>query len=79
MDGSFYTGYTKNIDTRTKLHANGRGAKYTKTHKPLKVAHVELFDSRGTAMKREREIKKMTHLQSLLLSLRKQVSRQQLF
>jgi putative endonuclease len=71
-DGSFYTGYTKNVDTRTRLHANGKGAKYTKTHKPQKVAHVELFDSRATAMKREREIKKMTHQQKLdLINSRK--------
>jgi putative endonuclease len=67
MDGSFYTGYTKNIDARTRLHANGKGARYTKAHKPVKVAHVELFDSRATAMKRERDIKKMTHQQKLNL------------
>ena len=66
-DGSFYTGYTKNIDVRTRLHANGKGARYTKMHKPKKIAYVELFDSRVKAMKREREIKKMTHQQKLNL------------
>ena len=66
-DGSFYTGYTKNIDSRTRLHASGKGARYTKVHKPKKVAHIELFDSRVKAMKREREIKKMTHQQKLNL------------
>jgi putative endonuclease len=67
MDGSFYTGYAKNIDARTRLHANGKGARYTKIHKPKRVAYVELFDSRMKAMKREREIKKMTHQQKLNL------------
>jgi putative endonuclease len=66
-DGSFYTGYTKDIDERTRLHANGKGARYTKAHKPQKVAYVELFDSRAKAMKREREIKKLTHQQKLNL------------
>ena len=66
-DGSFYTGYTKNIGTRTRLHVNGKGARYTKMHKPEKVAYVELFDSRAKAMKREREIKRMTHQQKLNL------------
>ena len=66
-DGSFYTGYTKNIDARTRLHAKGKGARYTKMHKPEKVAYVELFDSRAKAMKRERAIKKMTHQQKLNL------------
>ena len=64
-DGSFYTGYTKNIDERTRLHANGRGARYTRSHKPERVAYVELFDSRTKAMKREREIKKLSHQQKL--------------
>lgn len=62
-DGSFYTGYTKNLNARTKFHQNGTGAKYTKSHKPQKLAYIELFDSRGEAMKREREIKKLTHQQ----------------
>jgi putative endonuclease len=66
-DGSFYTGYTQNIDARARLHASGKGARYTRAHKPKKVAHVELFDSRVKAMKREREIKKMTHQQKLNL------------
>ncbi|UCF44736.1 MAG: GIY-YIG nuclease family protein [Candidatus Bathyarchaeota archaeon] len=64
-DGSFYTGYTKNIHARTRLHASGKGARYTKMHEPEKVAYVELFNSRVEAMKREREIKKMTHQQKL--------------
>jgi putative endonuclease len=66
-DGSFYTGYTKNIDARTRLHVNGKGARYTKMHRPKRVAYVELFDSQAKAMKREREIKKMTHKQKLNL------------
>ena len=65
VDGSFYTGYTKNIDTRTKLHENGNGAKYTKVHKPKKIVYVEYFDSRGKAMKREMQIKKLSLLQKL--------------
>ena len=62
-DGSFYTGYTKDLDARTKLHQNGNGAKYTRSHKPQKLEYVETFESRSLAMKREREIKRMTHLQ----------------
>jgi putative endonuclease len=65
IDGSFYTGYTKDLDARTKLHQNGKGAKYTRAHKPKKLAYVELFDSRTKAMKREREIKKLSHQQKL--------------
>ena len=62
-DGSFYTGYTKNLAERTKQHENGKGAKYTKSHKPQKIAYVEDLDSRSQAMKRERAIKKLSHQQ----------------
>jgi putative endonuclease len=65
LDGSFYTGYTKNIDERAKLHACGKGARYTKMHKPQKVAHVEVFSSRAEAMKREKAIKKLSHQQKV--------------
>lgn len=61
--GTFYTGYTKDIEARTKLHMNGKGARYTKSHKPQKLAYTEVFGSRSQAMKREREIKKMSHRQ----------------
>jgi putative endonuclease len=63
IDGSFYTGYTKDLNERTRQHENGKGAKYTKTHRPQKVTYVELFNNRGSAMKRERAIKKLTHQQ----------------
>jgi putative endonuclease len=66
-DGSFYTGYTKDLDARTRLHENGKGAKYTKSHKPQRLAYVEQLDSRSKAMKREREIKKLSHQQKLSL------------
>jgi putative endonuclease len=63
IDGSFYTGYTKDLNERTKQHENGKGARYTKSHKPQKLAYVELFNSRSSAMKRERAIKKLSHQQ----------------
>jgi putative endonuclease len=64
-DGSFYTGYTKDLDARTRLHRNGNGAKYTRAHKPQKLAYFELLGSRSEAMKREKEIKKLSHRQKL--------------
>jgi putative endonuclease len=66
-DGTFYTGYTKDLQQRTRQHENGKGAKYTKSHRPQRVAYVELFGTRSAAMKREREIKKLNHQQKLNL------------
>ena len=66
-DGSFYTGYTKDLDARTKLHQSGNGARYTKMHKPQRLAYLEMIGSRSEAMKRERKIKKLSHQQKLAL------------
>jgi putative endonuclease len=67
-DGSFYTGYTKDLNARTKQHESGKGAKYTKSHRPQKIAYVEILDSRSEAMKREKEIKKLSHQQKFDLT-----------
>ena len=67
-DGSFYTGYTKDIDARTRQHEMGKGARYTKAHKPQKLAYVETHQTRSAAMKREREIKKLSHQQKQALA-----------
>ena len=66
-NGSFYTGYTKDIDKRLKLHVNGRGAKYTKMHKPKKIAYTESYEQRAEAMRREKMIKKLNHKQKQVL------------
>jgi putative endonuclease len=60
-DGSYYTGYTKNIDLRVKQHKIGTGARYTKLHRPKKLVYTEEFDTIREAMKRERKIKKLSH------------------
>jgi len=60
-DGSYYTGYTKNIDLRLKQHKIGTGARYTKLHRPKKLVYTEKFDTIREAMKRERKIKKLNH------------------
>lgn len=66
-DGTFYTGYTKDVDERLKLHACGKGARYTKMHRPEKVSYVEAFGSRAEAMKREKAIKRLSHQQKVEL------------
>lgn len=68
QDGTFYTGYTKNVEERARLHANGRGARYTKSHPTQEIVYVEQFMSRSEAMKREKAIKKLNHDQKAALA-----------
>jgi putative endonuclease len=46
-------------------HQSGKGAKYTKSHKPLKIVHQEQFPTKSAALKREAEIKKWTRAKKL--------------
>ena len=62
-DGSFYIGSTNNIEQRFKNHIAGKGAKYTKSHKPLKMIYQEKFATKSEALKREWELKKLSRKQ----------------
>jgi len=67
-DGALYTGYTHDVKARMKRHRLGRGARYVRTHPPEKVVYLEKFETRSNAMKREREIKRLTHAEKLKLT-----------
>ncbi|MCP8313552.1 MAG: GIY-YIG nuclease family protein [archaeon] len=62
-DDSYYTGYGTDVKCRFKQHKKGRGARYTRMHKPKKIVYIEEFDSRSKAIKREREIKSLRYSQ----------------
>lgn len=59
-DGTFYTGWTNDIEKRIKAHNDGRGAKYTRSRLPVRLVYLEEHDTREEAMSREYQIKKMT-------------------
>lgn len=60
-DGSFYTGWTNDLERRYKAHCDGTGAKYTRAHKPVGIAYYEEYEDKRDAMKREYAIKHLTH------------------
>lgn len=76
-DGSYYTGYAKNVEQRVEQHKKGQGARYTRMRGLKKMVYVEEFNSRSEAMKREREIKSLSHSekQRLINSQRKNEKR----
>ena len=67
-NGSFYTGYTKNLAIRYYQHRQGKqSARYTRSFKPIKIAQCwRLFDTVGTALKVERFIKNQDRKTKLL-------------
>lgn len=67
FDKSLYTGITTDLARRFSEHQNKKGGAYTASHKVKKVLYSEKFKTRGQALKREAEIKKMKHRQKLEL------------
>lgn len=59
-DGSLYTGYTTDVDRRVAEHDAGEGAKYTQGRTPVTLVHVESFETRSAALRREHEIKTLS-------------------
>lgn len=57
-DGTFYTGWTTDPQRRTRQHNQGRGARYTRQHGPVRLVYVESLPDRSQAMRRENAIKK---------------------
>jgi putative endonuclease len=66
-DGSLYTGISNNVEKRLTCHQSGKGAKYTRTHQPVKLMYVEKCGKQGKAMSREREVKKYPKKKKLAL------------
>jgi putative endonuclease len=60
-DGTYYTGYTTDVDRRVAEHNEGEGARYTRGRTPVKLEHVETYDSRSAALRREHEVKTLSH------------------
>lgn len=62
-DGSLYTGWTNDLEKRLKAHNEGKGAKYTKSRRPVELYYFETFDTKEEAMSREFAIKRLTRAQ----------------
>jgi len=56
-DGSFYVGYSDNVKKRFLDHQKGKGGRYTRSHKPIRIVYSEQLDTKSEALKREFEIK----------------------
>jgi predicted GIY-YIG superfamily endonuclease/3-methyladenine DNA glycosylase AlkD len=58
-DGSLYTGWTNDLTKRLERHNAGKGGKYTRSRLPVRLVYLEHALSRGAALSREAEIKRM--------------------
>lgn len=65
-DNTLYTGVTTDLERRVNEHNNSdKGAKYTKTRRPVKLVYNETHTDRSSSSKRESEIKKLSRIDKL--------------
>ena len=56
-DGTFYTGWTNDLEKRLKAHNDGTASKYTRARRPVELIYFEVFETKQEAMSREYAIK----------------------
>jgi putative endonuclease len=65
--GELYTGITVNLDRRIKEHNQGKGAKFTRTRRPVVLVYRESCKDRPAALRLENQIKGMRRDQKIAL------------
>lgn len=66
-DGSIYCGWTNRLEARVQAHNLGKGAKYTKSRRPVRLVYYEVFATKQEAMRREWALKQLTRAEKLKL------------
>ena len=66
IDGSLYTGITVDVAARLAAHQSCKGARYTRSHKPLRLLASAAVGSKFQALKAELAIKRLPKEQKLL-------------
>lgn len=56
-NGSYYKGFTNDLEKRYQQHLSGQGAQHTKKYKPIKILYYETFDTEQEAIVREKYFK----------------------
>lgn len=66
-DGTLYTGITTDVNRRLLEHNSGKGAKYTRNRKPVKLLALFEANNRSEASKEEYRIKRLSREEKLKL------------
>lgn len=66
-DGTLYAGWTTDLTRRVQAHNAGRGAKYTRSRRPVALVYYEAFGTREEALRREAALKRLSRGEKLAL------------
>ncbi|MFZ5650169.1 MAG: GIY-YIG nuclease family protein [Bacillota bacterium] len=62
-DGTFYTGWTVDLEARLKTHNEGKGGRYTRSRIPVRLVFWEDHPGRSEAQRREAAIRNLSRKQ----------------
>ena len=65
--GSLYTGITNDLPRRLESHRRGKASAYTRSRRPVSLAYQEVVPDRGSALKREAAIRRLSRIEKLAL------------
>lgn len=66
-DGTLYTGITDDLPRRLKAHNQGKGAKYTRSRRPVQLRYWQVCADHSQALKLEYRMKQRTRAEKLAL------------
>lgn len=66
-DGTLYTGWTMDLEQRLQAHNSGKGARYTRGRRPVRLVYREEQPTRSAAQRREAAIRRLPRAGKLKL------------
>jgi putative endonuclease len=66
-DGTLYVGWTTDLERRLRAHNAGRGGRYTRGRRPVRLAYFEEHSTRREAQQREAVLRRLPRAKKLKL------------
>ena len=66
-DGSLYAGVTNDLQRRVAAHNAGRGARYTRSRRPVRLVWQRAVAGKGRALSLEAQLKALSRAEKLRL------------
>ena len=69
-DGTLYVGWTTDLESRLRTHNAGRGGRYTRGRRPVRLAYFEEHSTPREAQQREAVLRRLPRAMKLKLIAR---------
>lgn len=66
-DGTYYAGWTTDVARRLQAHNAGRGGRYTRGRRPVRMVYVEEHETQVEAQRREAALRRLSRAEKAAL------------